>query len=321
MKNITLICLLFAQYSVLSSPVLRQGNPSYAVVADQYCANVPPNKCRVRGTATYNGIPIENCIIATYPKTISTHTDSEGQYGLMLIETDSVIYFFDRQYGEIVIYPYHFKGGHEVVLDFYAENTWLYPEADKPVIYLHSSTPIDVELSLKFKGEMTFSYPNYENGWRVNVSGDDIYDKVSHSNYPYLFWEGRYPYLDFVYVENEMNGFVIKTDTIVSFLENQLAFLGLNRHETTDFITYWAPQMIHYNFIVAQFLMDDVYEKFIAEIVINPKPDSMQRIFMLFKGYDDRPTFEVKPQNFNSFERFGFSVVEWGGSDLTQSSQ
>jgi hypothetical protein len=51
----------------------------------------------------------------------------------------------------------------------------------------------------------------------------------------------------------------------------------------------------------------------IAPLEITPKPDSMLRVFMVYKPLDDY--VEVKPQVFEKFQRKGFSVVEWGGME------
>ena len=47
----------------------------------------------------------------------------------------------------------------------------------------------------------------------------------------------------------------------------------------------------------------------IAPILVNPKPDSIQRIFMDYKWLDEK--IEVSEQKLKKFERKGFSVIEW----------
>ncbi|MDD3364441.1 MAG: hypothetical protein PHZ03_05625 [Syntrophomonas sp.] len=55
------------------------------------------------------------------------------------------------------------------------------------------------------------------------------------------------------------------------------------------------------------------YEE-LAPMQITPKPDSILRVFMVFKPLNSY--MEVQPQELNSFERKGFAVVEWGGTML-----
>ena len=73
---------------------------------------------------------------------------------------------------------------------------------------------------------------------------------------------------------------------------------------------------MEHNYIIAQFLIDDEYQQLIAEIAIEPNPDAMRPIFLLYKGYEERPTFQFIPKSFSKFERYGFTVLEWGGSEL-----
>ena len=42
--------------------------------------------------------------------------------------------------------------------------------------------------------------------------------------------------------------------------------------------------------------------------------DSLLRVFMAWKGLD-KPV-EVEPQELPGFERSGFTVVEWGGTEI-----
>ncbi len=47
---------------------------------------------------------------------------------------------------------------------------------------------------------------------------------------------------------------------------------------------------------------------------INPKPDTLIRVWMEFKGLDKYE--EVKEQQLQTPERNGFVAVEWGGIKL-----
>jgi hypothetical protein len=51
-----------------------------------------------------------------------------------------------------------------------------------------------------------------------------------------------------------------------------------------------------------------------APLKITPKPDSMLRVFMIMKSVDKNT--KIKPQVLETFERKGFAVVEWGGSEI-----
>ena len=139
----------------------------------------------------------------------------------------------------------------------------------------------------------------------------------NQKKYPYLFWEGTNPSLFYSIEKGELHGFIIKTDTAISFLENQLGLIGLNSVERTDFITFWGPILEKNEYALIQFILDDDYENQIAKMDIQPKPDAEKRVFMICSGLTSPYLgMNIVPQTFNSFERKGFTVVEWGGSEI-----
>ena len=49
-----------------------------------------------------------------------------------------------------------------------------------------------------------------------------------------------------------------------------------------------------------------------SSLEITPAPDSLLRVFMTY--YSSDTPIEIEPQEFDDFERNGFTVIEWGGS-------
>ncbi|EWM55184.1 hypothetical protein RF007C_05775, partial [Ruminococcus flavefaciens 007c] len=47
---------------------------------------------------------------------------------------------------------------------------------------------------------------------------------------------------------------------------------------------------------------------------ITPTPDSVLRVFMAYVTLDN--AIDIELQQLNTFERKGFTVVEWGGSKV-----
>ncbi len=47
---------------------------------------------------------------------------------------------------------------------------------------------------------------------------------------------------------------------------------------------------------------------------ITPAPDTLIRVFMVFKALE--APIEIEAQEFGHVERKGFTVVEWGGTEL-----
>jgi hypothetical protein len=181
----------------------------------------------------------------------------------------------------------------------------------KPVIYLYPENPMDISVQVNLK-ESKFStvYPkfNKENTWNVHAkpNGDiTILDKT----YPYLFWEAE------SYISQNMNkGFIVKSEDAENFLEEKLKILGLNDKESTDFITYWLPLLLRNKLSLCSFQTQEFFNNF--ELNVTPKPDSVIRVFLSIKKLDH--LINIEEQKLEPFERKGFTVVEWGGSDVNE---
>jgi len=52
----------------------------------------------------------------------------------------------------------------------------------------------------------------------------------------------------------------------------------------------------------------------IAGLFINPEPDSILRVFMVYKAVSG--PVEIEEQTLKPFERKGFAVIEWGGAEI-----
>ncbi len=182
------------------------------------------------------------------------------------------------------------------------------PIAEKPVIYLYPQEAMDVSVKLDYNGELLFTYPEYNDGWDVTAYPDGRIVSQGEE-YSYLFWDG---YDDIEYDLSE--GFVVKGEDTVSFLKDKLEFLGLLPHEYNEFITYWAPRMIENEYNLITFQQEAYTEN--AVLTVEPTPDSIQRVFMVFKSLDEY--IEIDEQQLETFERSGFTVIEWGGSEVSK---
>lgn len=262
-------------------------------------------------------VPLGGARISTLDHQKHTVTDGEGAYNLLLDTKDTTIYMFFAGMEEIVIWKYLFKSQHEVTINFYPTYDQGMIEVDKPVIYLYSENPIDVEVKFASQGAVTFTYPKYVDSWKVQVNSTGLKDLNSGKTYPYLFWEAETNELDFKFETNGICAALVKTDSVVSYLENSLTAMGLNATEKTDFITFWAPQMIQSPFVLVQFLTGKTYDEKISTLNITPEPDAVLRVYMLFKPMtSEKCPYALLPQTFENFERKGFTAVEWGGSKL-----
>jgi len=319
MNRLLFILILSLSLQGLSYESYPSRDP-YTIISDSVDTSLQPGTCLVFGTAVVQpNYPIQNGTVATMNRSSSAFTDSKGNYSLMLNENDSAIFFYHPEYGEIVIWKYDFKSQHRVHINFYARSKYEeHQMVKKPVIYLYSDSEMNVELTLTHP-KMTFTYPVYEDGWKVKTLADgSIQNRADQKNYPYLFWEGESTSLRYLSENNVVKGQLIKTDEIVTYLESALTAMGLNRKEQTDFITFWAPAIIKSPYVFIQFLVDEEYDNQIAELTVTPKPESRRRIFMQYTLLESAfVPFEFVLQEFSTFERTGLTLVEWGGSEIS----
>ena len=98
-----------------------------------------------------------------------------------------------------------------------------------------------------------------------------------------------------------------------AFLEDALRQLGLTDKEANEFIIYWLPilEANEYNYI--RFATAEEIEANMS-LNITPAPDSLIRVVMVFKGLKE--PIEVNEQVLTTPERVGFTVVEWGGTEI-----
>lgn len=180
---------------------------------------------------------------------------------------------------------------------------------DKPVIYLYPEKETDVNVKLDFNGELTCTYPKYpdKKGWNVTAMPDGTLFDENGLEYSYLYWEGINN------IQYDMSeGFVVKGEDTAEFLREKLAYLGLTPREYNEFIVYWLPRMQNNKYNLITFQQEDYTEN--AVLSITPQPDSILRIFMAYKPLDEY--IEIPQQKLDTFDRKGFTVVEWGGTEL-----
>lgn len=181
--------------------------------------------------------------------------------------------------------------------------------AEKPVIYLYPETPIECDLRVIFDGELICTYPEHgTNGWQNFVAHPDgTLVFPDGKQYYCLFWEGM---ADTEY--DFSKGFCVAGEDTAAFLEWALAEQGLSAREANEFIIYWLPRMQNNAYNLISFQTKAYTDSAVLEI--NPAPDSLLRVFMAYMPLSE--AVEIEPQTFEPFERKGFCVVEWGGTEM-----
>ena len=185
-------------------------------------------------------------------------------------------------------------------------------KAAKPVLYIYPEEKEEVTVKLGNPELLTVTYPKYESeGWKVIAEPDGTLEDVKTGRELYcLYWEG----LNSKEYEGELKeGFVVQGEETAKFLEEKLEILGLNEKETQEFIIYWLPKLEVNNYNYIRFRTKEEIETNMP-LEINPNPDTIIRVMMEWKGLEN--PVEVEEQSLEKAERKGYTVVEWGGTEL-----
>ena len=179
----------------------------------------------------------------------------------------------------------------------------------KPIIYLYPETATECSVKVELDGQLTCTYPEHgEDGWEnFTAYPDGTLIFPDGMEYYALYWEGVQD------TEWDMTkGFCVKGEDTAKFLEWALSEQGLTRREANEFIMYWLPRMQDNPYNVISFQTEAYTDG--AKLEISPSPDSLLRVFMAYYPADTE--IQMVPQEFDGFTRNGFTVVEWGGTEI-----
>ena len=184
------------------------------------------------------------------------------------------------------------------------------PPTGKPVIYLYPTETTDCQVKLDYDA-FTFCEPAYDpaEGWRVCAQPDGTLRLADGSSLPYLYWEGD-GWIDF----DLSKGVCLPQEEIEGYLRETLPQLGLLPEEYNEMLDYWLPRMADYPYYQLTFAGADYVQA--AALEVNPAPDSLIRVHLVFVGLWE--PVELEAQQLPSPQRQGFTVVEWGGTDYRQ---
>lgn len=202
----------------------------------------------------------------------------------------------------------------------------------KPVIYMypedHQQVQVNVTVNnahrisawpppdIRKTGDSELALKRDLLAWHCVVSPDGT---IAHGQrrLPYLFWDafhmpraGGAVQLRAPSGQLRACSCVLGSETAV-WLDDILEQQGLNDRERADFITFWQPQLESNAYNLVRFLsVAEIDED--SSIMINPLPDTLIRVFMIFESCDQH--LHTQPQTFERPRREGFTVVEWGGT-------
>ena len=175
------------------------------------------------------------------------------------------------------------------------------PESVTGASYFYPQS--DTAVTVRTGHALTFAYPASDGEWIVTARPDGTLVGENGLEYDSLYWESSSS--DGFPMEE---GFCVAGTDTEAFLEDALAKLGLSRREAGDFLRRWLPQMKDNAWNRISFHTDT------TALTISPTPGTHIRVFMLWKPLDT--PVEIAPQAFTAPERAGFTVVEWGGSEM-----
>lgn len=311
--NITLLLLLS---SVGCKTIKPKEEPKYEesfIKIQSTKSPVPTSTIKGNVKSLNDGQPIAFAIVTLYSKTkqLSTQTDEQGNFTIKDIAIDSyrlTIRAVDYDNEDIA-----FGMEEHTIFVVEARLKEIRLHTEKPVIYIYPTQQQHVNVKLNYAGNLTHTYPKYpENGWNVTAEPNGTLWDENGMEYYALFWEGT-PHKPLT----AKDGFVVAGKETAKFLEEKLAYLGLNRREANEFMMYWLPRMENNANNLIHFSGED-YES-LAELKITPQPETFIRVMMLTRPLTNKidvPLQDLKPLHKT---RKGFTVVEWGGSVIHHS--
>lgn len=178
---------------------------------------------------------------------------------------------------------------------------------EKPNIYLYPIEDTEITVTFAESDRVTVSEPEYSDGWTVKAQPDGTLTNLADGNsHGFLYYEAEL-YGDY-YQYSE--GFAIPKEGRDAVFREILTQYGLNETEIRDFTEYWTERLDPDKDYVAYPQFNDTVDA-VMPIEITPEPDSILRLWFIFK---EDVAQEYTAPEITTFEREGYSVVEWGGA-------
>ena len=109
------------------------------------------------------------------------------------------------------------------------------------------------------------------------------------------------------------SGIKLTDKTVIDLYQEDKELLdkiGLNEKEIRDFIDYWSGRFEEYDYYKVYLILNSEIDNYV-ELNINPKPDSVLRVWLYFEGCKEKEI--LSDPEFIQFKRNKTAVVEWGG--------
>ncbi|SFA72473.1 hypothetical protein SAMN05660845_0238 [Flavobacterium swingsii] len=298
MKHLILIFLLAFSISIFS-----QNNDTIALEENQKTVKLSSK------ITDCEDVTLQNVNVVNLTSGEENLSDGNGNYTISVRKNEVLLFSLNGFISQKVV----FENQKEINISLKVKQRPHEMMVKKPVIYLYPTHKTNIHLVLDFKGQLLTTFPKYENNWQVTAYPDGrIFDKKTNRFYNSLFWDGNIIFPEGHY--DYKSGFVVSKKDLTSFLIQKLENIGLNTTETNDFVQYWLPILEKNEFNFIHFRVNNDYDV-ISKNNITPKPDTSIRVFMDFYALD-KPKI-IPEQILRKTERKGFTLVEWGGSDVS----
>jgi len=296
----------------------------YMINSDTYYKLECNNNCMLQikryGSSNEEEYNVDKCILNDIEKILNKYNvsswDGFNKSDKNVLDGDtfsiSIVYDNNKRISSsgYMMYPNNYKSVKEELETLFNSLTNSGDEDLKPIIYLYPEDTMSIKVELGNPDKLTVTYPKYNDYWDIEANPDGtLIDKKTGRKLYSLFWEG---------INTESNGikeegFIVKGEDALSFLEEKLEILGLNYKEQEEFIIYWLPKLDSnkYNYIRFETLEEQNNN---MPLLITPKPDTLIRINMEYMPLDEK--IDIKEQQLTKVERKGFTLVEWGGTIL-----
>jgi hypothetical protein len=320
MRNIFLFCFFVIPALSFSEGKDFARPRSYEITERKTDINITPNYSRFTfivytnqvksGGASVQLLHKEKIRLGINQTEKTDFPDWKGNFNQTLESGKYVFYFLVDGFQEVVTDTITLQSKEVVTANIYLQDTSYFNQVIyfKPVIYLYPEKEKNIDVKINVKGNLTVTYPVYNNGWNFNATPEGKL-KFDNKIYNYLFWESTGA--SYEVNLSDRTGFVVSSDTLLRFLENSLEKMNFTAAEAADFITFWYPKLAENDENFIQFVFNEDCDSY-AELQITPKPDQVFRLGMIYKKADS--DFIPEKQILPTVNRNGFYVIEWGGS-------
>ena len=173
----------------------------------------------------------------------------------------------------------------------------------KPNLYIYPVDTLSLAIEINFPngGDILESIPEYNDLWNILVFPNG---KINNE-FNYLYYECEIPDLT-----QKEYGWIIKKQNLEDFFSNNLFLSGFNNNETNDFIEYWIPLLVDYDYYEIYPQYKGTLEK-VIEINFSKEPNNIYRLCYLIIGRNDDNLQLIEPQ-IERAVRLDYYAVEWG---------